>query len=212
MKRICIFSTILVIVLLVLACNDSPPTGKSQSSKQIPPHPEHSVLAKAVKQKYLQKGKVVSMAAFTALAGQLQKAITTGGVSKALNYCHLAALPLTDSLSKVHQAQIRRTSLQLRNPKNAPTEVEKQLLQQYADVAAAGGEINPILRKVDKQTLAYYAPIMVNAFCLQCHGKVGETMQEGDHQIVQQYYPDDQATGYTVGDIRGIWSLRFDVE
>jgi hypothetical protein len=41
----------------------------------------------------------------------------------------LAAYPLVDSLSQVHKTYIRRTSLKVRNPKDAPTESELIVLK-----------------------------------------------------------------------------------
>lgn len=62
---------------------------------------------------------------------------------------------------------------------------------------------------MDKQKIAFYAPIKVNAFCLQCHGELGQTLQEEDYAMIKERYPGDQALGYVNGDLRGMWSIQW---
>lgn len=73
----------------------------------------------------------------------------------------------------------------------------------------SGQALKPIVKQVDDQTIAFYAPIKVNAMCLQCHGKVGETLKSEDYAVIQKYYPNDKAVGYVDGDLRGMWSIQF---
>jgi hypothetical protein len=73
---------------------------------------------------------------------------------------------------------IRRTSMKVRNPKDAPDDQEKAMLEAYAQKEAAGEELKPVIQEIDPHTIGFYAPIRVNEFCLQCHGKVGETLSE----------------------------------
>ena len=158
---------------------------------------------------YLEKGISIAGATFSVLSGQLQKALKEGGVANAVQYCNLAAMPLVDSLSRVHQAQIRRTSTKVRNPEDQPTLEEKLMLEDYAKKAREGKALQPVVRTIDDNTVAFYAPIMTVAFCLQCHGKVGETLKSEDYALIQQLYPDDQAIGYEEGNLRGRWSIQF---
>jgi replication fork clamp-binding protein CrfC len=189
----------ILVVLLFLTCKNATPTPSGQ---------EESVVNKK-EELYKQKGKAIATATFTSLSGQLQKAIKDGGVPNALEYCNLAALPLVDSLSKVHKATIRRTSLKVRNPKDSPTALEAKVLLEYANQFQNGEELKAMVLEVDTQTNAFFAPIMLNEFCLQCHGKVGKTLSAENYQIIQKIYPQDKAIGYVTGDLRGIWSIQF---
>ena len=67
----------------------------------------------------LKKEAKLPDATFSVLSGQLQKALKAGGLDSAIHYCNLAAMPLVDSLSQLHKAQIRRTSMKVRNPNNS---------------------------------------------------------------------------------------------
>ncbi len=188
-----LFTTLLI---SMVACEN-----KSQQKATTIPQADNAA--------YLEKGKKIAGATFTALSGKLQAAMKEGGVANAIQYCNLAAFPLVDSLSKVHHADIRRTSLKVRNLKDAPNADEKTILEAYEKSAQAGKALKPLVREIDEQSVAFYAPIKVNNLCLQCHGKVGETLAEKNHAFIQQFYPEDKAIGYADGDLRGMWSIRF---
>lgn len=158
---------------------------------------------------YLEKGKAIAGATFTALSSRLQAALQEGGVPNAIEYCQLNAYPLVDSLSEVHQATIRRTTLKVRNPEDQPTALEREILETYARQDAGGEKIGPMVKALEGQEVAFFAPIRTNAFCLQCHGMPGENLKEEDYALIRQHYPEDQAIGYQDGDLRGMWSIRF---
>ncbi len=158
---------------------------------------------------YIQKGKTIASATFATLSGNLQKAMKEGGVPNAIKYCNLNASPLVDSLSQVYKAEIRRTSLKVRNPKNKPTTKELQQLEKYQKSMEAGEALKPLVQEIIPGTIAFYAPIHVMPLCEKCHGKAGETLKEEDYQVIQQHYPEDKATGYASGDLRGMWSISF---
>ena len=173
---------------------------------------EQVALSDSLSKFYLEKGQQITSTTFATLSGHLLNTLESEGVDGAIRYCNLAAYPLVDSLSAVHNAEIRRTSFKVRNPENAPVGEERQMLEVYQDLVATGKPTPPIVKQT-ADTVMYYAPIFVNALCLQCHGTAGTTMRAEDYAVIRELYPEDQATGYTEGDLRGIWSIRFrDIE
>ncbi len=146
---------------------------------------------------------MLAQQSFAALSGRLMGAIETGGVPHAIQYCHSAALPLVDSLSKVYNANIRRTSLKVRNPQDTPLDWEKAILQSYQQELAAGKRPTPLVKVLDKKRIAFAAPIYMAQPCLKCHGKLGETLNEQHYTAVKKLYPADQAIGYVDGEWRG---------
>jgi len=190
------FLLFILLFLAVVSCET-----KEQKQEESPMSADNSV--------YLEKGQHIASSTFASLSGKLQAAMKEGGVINAVDYCNFAAFPLVDSLAKAHQADIRRTSLKVRNPENAPTSAERSILEKYTQSAQAGEALKPMVQQVDGQTVVFYAPIQINAFCLQCHGKLGDTLKEEDYDAIHKLYPDDQAVGYAEGDLRGIWSIRF---
>lgn len=203
MKNKILFYFSFSILLFFVACQSN--TAEKTTHEDV-------VLDEATKKEYIQKGKAIAQKTFGTLAGQLKKSLGEGGVPNAIQYCNVAAFPLVDSLSKVHQAKIRRTSLKVRNPKDAPTQLEKVVLDKYATQATAGEKLKPVIEQIDNNTIAFYAPIKINAFCLQCHGEIGESLVAENNQFIQKHYPNDKATGYKDGDLRGIWSIEFTTE
>lgn len=166
-------------------------------------------LTEEQKEAYLQQGKAIATATFAELSGQLQVAMKEGGVPHAVRYCNTVAYPLVDSLSEVHNADIRRTSLLIRNPKDAPTTREREQLEAYASAKKAGDPLQPVVKAVSAEEIAFYAPISMQPLCLKCHGQLGETLAEEDYAVIKEKYPSDEAIGYQAGDLRGMWSITF---
>jgi cytochrome c553 len=175
-----------------------------------PKAPEISPLTEEESARFLEQGQEIAQATFAAMSGRLQAAMQEGGVAHAAQYCNTAALPIADSLSGVYGAKIRRTSLKVRNPEDRPDDLEKSALEQYARDWSAQLPLKPKAVLIDNQTVAFYAPIKVNAFCLSCHGEVGASLKAEDYATLKSLYPEDQAVGYQDGDWRGLWSIRFD--
>ncbi|MCB0642928.1 MAG: hypothetical protein KDC44_14870, partial [Phaeodactylibacter sp.] len=91
------YVSILPFFVLILAACGAPAPETNVDSTQVQPD-----------SLYLERGRTIAAATFTTLSGRLQAAIKSGGVGAAVEVCNLAAMPLVDSLSEVHQAQIRR--------------------------------------------------------------------------------------------------------
>jgi len=194
--RIKYLNQLMVLLLLSLfSCENQSPTSDTPLSEDE-------------EQAFIEQGRLIAATTFAALSTKLQEALQQGGLKQAIAYCQLAAIPLTDSLSVAQGAEIRRTSLKFRNPQNAPTAAEKLILEEYEKTIKAGKALKPLVRKNEKGQIAFYAPIKVNAFCLQCHGELGQTLQEEDYAIIKERYPGDQALGYVDGDLRGMWRIQ----
>lgn len=191
--------TALALLVLGVACS---PTGSSSQNSQT--QTQATTLDTA---KYKKQGMEIAMSTFKALSGQLKSALREGGVANAAQYCNTVAYPLVDSLSEVHQATIRRTSRKIRNPKDAPTPREEEMLDVYHAKVEAGERPSPQLRQLANGEIAFYAPIMMQELCLKCHGKLGETLKAEDYALIQSLYPEDEAIGYAAGDLRGMWSI-----
>jgi len=193
-------------LFLLAACGENSESSPEASAAT----PE--TLSEAEREMYIDKGKSIAGATFAALSGQLQKALQEGGVQNAVDYCNVVAYPLVDSLSQVHDATIRRTSLKIRNPKDDPKPHEKAALERYEQKVENGEQLQPSVSLTDEGRVAFYAPIMTMELCLQCHGKLGEELAQADYELIQELYPEDEAIGYSEGDWRGLWSIEFERE
>lgn len=160
------------------------------------------------KQEYLVKGNEISQKAFTALSSELMHQMKAGGPVQAVSFCNVHALSITDSVSLENQVQIKRTSDKIRNKANRATPRELEVIISYEAQIDLEKELNPIVEKKGEQ-IHYYAPIKVQAACLNCHGTSEEISKSAD-SIIALKYPKDLAVNYKEGELRGIWSITFE--
>ena len=158
---------------------------------------------------YTKKGQEIALATFQVLSTKLKATMKEGGVQKAVNYCNVAAYPLTDSLSRVHQATIKRTALRLRNPKNTPDTLAQRLLNAYSQDLEQQKALKPIVEQLSSGKVAFFAPIIAQGPCLKCHGTLGKELALEDYAVIKTLYPEDQAINFQAGDLRGMWYIEF---
>lgn len=140
------------------------------------------------------------------LKPQLQQAIAEGGPGHATAVCADVAPALMDELSASSGWSVRRVSLQPRNMERAlPDAWEREVLERFAAKQAAGAPAQTLNygREVDDQ-YRYMQAQGVEPLCLMCHGS---ELADPVKQALSEYYPQDSATGYSLGEVRGAISL-----
>ncbi|WP_457617401.1 Tll0287-like domain-containing protein [Lutibacter sp.] len=166
-------------------------------------------LSKQEKKDYLQKGKEIAKASFKELSNHLMSQMQMGGPAQAVPFCNVQAIPVTESLSNKYNVTIKRTSDKVRNPKNAPTKREQEVISTYKALKAKGEKLTPIVEIDAANKKHFYAPIIVNKKCLSCHGTKGEELSVKTDSLIKTMYPKDLAVDYKIGDVRGVWSITF---
>ncbi len=140
------------------------------------------------------------------LKPQLKQALQEGGPTRAIEVCADQAPKIADGLSAESGWQVKRVSLQPRNASRAiPDEWERSVLKGF-DRLIADGEPPEALRHGEKvgSQFRYMQAQPVEGVCLLCHG---ESISDEVKASLRDYYPDDTATGYYAGQIRGAISL-----
>jgi len=150
---------------------------------------------------------------FGQLKGELQAAMKAGGPVNAIEVCSEKAPAIAREVSEKHGLQIGRTSLKTRNSGNAPDQWEKTVLEEFEQRKAAGEhpqkmETHTIVEQDGKQTFRYMKAIPTGELCLQCHGK---NLDPAVTAKLQKLYPEDRATGFSQGDIRGAFTISKDL-
>jgi hypothetical protein len=159
----------------------------------------------------ISKGKTIVGQSFKAFSREIMKALQEGGVEHAVSYCHLQTSPLVDSLSKTYKVKIMRISDKFRNPENKPGDLDLTILKAYQKQLADGQDLLGHLETKADQVI-YYSPILIlNPASLQCNGERGLTMDQENYDFIKSKYPEDLATGYKLGDLRGVWKIVFDL-
>jgi len=150
------------------------------------------------------------------LKGILIEQIQTGGVVQAVSVCSDTAQLLTNEFGVERGVFIKRVSMKNRNKNNYPDDFEKRTLNRF-ELLKQNNELNneteyyEIITEGDYKYLRYLKPILVQAECLNCHGNQTDMMPEVNN-LIAQAYPQDKATGYKVGDLRGAVSIKKSIE
>lgn len=141
-----------------------------------------------------------------ALKKELMQAMSAGGPTNAITVCSEKAPKIAEGLAVKEGWSIRRTSLKLRNPENAPDAWEKATLEQLERDKAKGKPLAELeISEVKDGEFRYMKAIGTDAMCLTCHG--AELPQEVTSLLAEKY-PDDAARGFSAGDIRGAFSIK----
>lgn len=149
----------------------------------------------------------------TQLGGTLLNEVTTAiaqsGPEKAIEVCHLKALPLTrETMSgQPRITAVKRTSQRVRNPANAPDAAEKLALSRVEKDLAAGKPPTVLVQQItasgEPVEWRVYRPVMMAPACVTCHGP-REALAPAVRARLATLYPEDQATEYAEGDWRGL--------
>ena len=156
-----------------------------------------------------ERGLKYALTTKAVLGKNLMGTIQKKGTLEALAFCNEQAYPLTDSMSLVHNATIKRVSDKPRNSNNQANTKELAYIESFKKDIKNKIEPKPIVRQTDDKVRVYY-PITTNTMCLQCHGTPNQEVQNPTVLKLKTLYPQDQAIGYTINEVRGIWSITFD--
>jgi len=144
------------------------------------------------------------------MKGELAAAIKADGAANAVPLCQTTAPDLLTEFTDSSGFEVMRTSLKLRNPENAPGTWEREVLNEFQEKAAAGANpkslerYDEIVTPEGDKLFRYMSGIPTGEICLNCHGS--EIKPDVKAELVR-YYPDDKATGYRLGELRGAFSL-----
>lgn len=194
--------TLLLVTLLLAACRPTSPSDPTASGVQT--------AAEVSRPELLALGRQIMSETFALLSSNLTNAIAQGGPTNALHFCSAQALSLTDSIAQRHQAEVRRISHRARNPHHRPSDAEFRLLREYQGGLTRGVTNPPVLHQHASGEVTFYAPILISqSVCLVCHGQPGTDIAPTTLATLDQLYPEDEARGFRLGDLRGLWAIRF---
>lgn len=133
------------------------------------------------------------------LMGTLQSALKESPEA-AITACHQQAPHIAGQTAPAGM-EIGRASHRARNPDNRPNEWQQEWIDYYlqhdADRVGKGFQLRD-------GRMAYVEPIVTQPMCLSCHGSdISDPLQT----LLDQHYPQDQATGFSSGELRGIFWL-----
>jgi hypothetical protein len=185
------FSSIIFLVLIIYS-------GCGQST---PKNEELAAVTKHIADEYQNN-----------LRGKLMAALddTTISTAGAIFVCSEIAPDISARYTSLPGVTVKRTSAKLRNPDNAPDEYEARILDTLAARPAFASQDHYGWQDDgDKKSFRYVTGIKISSMCLKCHGNP-EKMEEDVKEAIAERYAVDQATGYHLGDLRGILSVTLE--
>lgn len=201
------YTLLLLAFITVLACSQ-----QTQENEEITPEtPTTEVVdSRTLEQRINDTSRYLAGQAFSALNAVLTQQVKAVGPDGAVRFCNERALPLTDSVAKQHGIVIQRLPYRNRNPLNAASNDEHNILVGWEEAVKKNQELKPKIVQNGDQIDWYGAITIAHPRCLDCHG----LLQEGDIlnatlQQIKKHYPNDKAVNFELGDVRGMWKISY---
>lgn len=162
----------------------------------------------------LEAARAASTEFGATLKAQLMAGMKAGGPLTAIDVCHTAAGDIAAEVSRKHGVSLRRTALRVRNEANAPDAFERSALTRFVRAIADGAdaatlEHSEVVSTESGKVFRYMKAIPTAAEpCLACHGT---SIQPDVQARLATLYPNDQATGFKAGELRGAFSVSVPV-
>lgn len=162
--------------------------------------------------RYQDESRKTAMEFRQTLTAIQKSQLETVGAENAIPVCKQVAPALAESYSKGGQV-LKRVSLKARNQAlGTPDAWEKTALESFDQAQREGKpidklETSTVSKDADGRWFRYMKAIPTQPQCLQCHGKPAD-ISSGMKAKLATEYPNDKATGYSVGEIRGAISIK----
>lgn len=198
MKHLLFSSLLFFVVCLTASCGPESKPDKNREND-----------SKVTREKPEEIGQLISQAAQKQLGSNLMRAINDGGYDHAVSFCRVQAKPITDSVGRDFQAQVSRVSDKPRNPRNVASEDEMKYITYYKQALRQESDwSSKLIETSDSYT--YYAPIITQPLCLNCHGDPQTEINSETLARLRSDYPQDKAVGYGLGELRGMWKVKWE--
>jgi hypothetical protein len=188
------------IALLTACLLAAPRTLCAQDATAVPDTTELLTRARTATGELLQRTREV-----------LLRHLAAGGPAEAVSACADTAQQLNARVGQLHSLSIKRVSAKWRNPADAPDPYESEILDTMNTLLRNGSltektELYGLVRSGKQVLFRYMKPIVMQGMCLSCHGEPGKISSRVTG-ILSERYPDDRATGYSTGQLRGAVSV-----
>lgn len=170
----------------------SPITGASR--QETAANVASKSMASDSKQTPLERAALARDALFNELSTRLLAAMSNGGPAKAIEVCSKLAPKLAKEVGEQHHVSIGRTAVRLRNANNLPPTWAEPLLKDLPT--------KPVVQDLEDGRTGVLFPILLKVQCLTCHGPDDQIAPEIRAELAR-LYPNDKATGFQEGDLRG---------
>ena len=179
---------------------------KARESTEAKPAAQTVAATPQDKKALAEEAKAAVQALRGTLKGELQQAMKSGGPVNALSVCNTKAPEIAAAVSAEKNLQVSRVSLKNRNPDMGKANAWQVRVLEDFENRKAGGETpmtlaySEIVDNNGQQEFRFMKAIPTDKLCLTCHGA---SISPAIQTKLNELYPQDKATGYKEGDLRG---------
>lgn len=144
------------------------------------------------------------------IRGILFRELEKGSFPGAVSACSEVAQEITRGFNTRPGRFVRRVSLKNRSPLNGPDGYEARKLEEFdrlQEQKRLPGETYEVQKEGGRDTLRYLKPLIALPLCITCHGPQ-EKIPGPVQTVLREKYPEDKATGYRAGEVRGAVSVK----
>jgi hypothetical protein len=146
------------------------------------------------------------------LKSELVSAMQSSGPTGAVRVCNERAPEIASELSG-DALRVGRTALRVRNPANAPDAFERDVLERFAARIEKGADpaslVHREVRETDGRRIGrWMKAIPMQPECTACHGTA---VAESLAATIDRLYPEDRATGFEIGELRGAFTVTVEL-
>jgi hypothetical protein len=158
--------------------------------------------------------KAAVQALASSLKTELLTAIEADGITGAIEVCHSRAPAIAADISQRQGLEVYRVSQRNRNPDNAPADWQSAVLEDFEARLNAGEDPDfvawqEVAEMEGGREYRFMKAIPTGGLCLQCHGSA---IAPDVAARISELYPDDRATGFEPGDLRGAFVVTKDLD
>jgi len=146
------------------------------------------------------------------MMNEVKFALDSGSPQEAVDMCHLTGLAKSGPIPGLPRISAAKfTSLKIRNSANTPDDADKLALDFFGQTPVAGPtQSHSLVQRIDtpnsEPEWRVYKPMAVTNKCLVCHGDPAD-QSDALRGKLKAIYSQDQATGYKVGEWRGVFRV-----
>lgn len=163
--------------------------------------------------KAIEESRKVALQVSQELRTQLITEMKLSGPLRSMRVCRYSCPEITSSQSRRTGWRVAAVSLKPRNAGlGVPDAWEQRILAEFDRRAASGAksetlEYAEVVSEPQGKYFRYARAMMVEPLCMPCHGS-RESLPDGVRAQLVTDYPYDKATGFSVGQVYGIVSIK----
>jgi Protein of unknown function (DUF3365) len=147
------------------------------------------------------------------IRGELTKELELSGPMRALIVCKYTVPEISSALSRKTGWRVTRVALRPRNPALGAADAwEQKILLDFERRVEKGEkpeglEVGEFVTEPGGRYYRYMKALPLGPVCLACHGP-SDKLTPNLKALLEAEYPNDRATGYSVGQVRGAVTIK----